>query len=108
MALSQATIYANGAGVYVMDGGAPGKLTVTNSIITNNEEGGLIAPTGRVDVSAVFNDVFGNTTDYYGGVIAGVGSISADPLYVSAPENLHLLPASPGDKRWIKRKRVGS
>ncbi|MDH4158497.1 MAG: right-handed parallel beta-helix repeat-containing protein, partial [candidate division Zixibacteria bacterium] len=70
-------------GIYSYSSAAP---MVKNNIIINNSNYGI----GRRRVGGVagfyvsYNDVFGNTVDYYGVSDPGPGSISTDPLLTSS------------------------
>lgn len=88
--LTHTTIYGGYAGIALQTVTAEA-LTVENSIITQTQVG-LEVSFGNVSILS--SNVYGNQVDYYGAT-AGPGSISADPLFVSAPDDLHLLPESP-------------
>jgi hypothetical protein len=73
--------------------------TIINNIIVNNVAsniGGGIGFEVGGSANISYNDVWGNNSDYGGGASAGVGDISADPLFVD-PDNgdYHLQVGSP-------------
>jgi hypothetical protein len=71
-----------------------GSVRIRDSILVNNGAYGVDYDTnGQAVAQSVmeFNDVFGHTTsNYYRGVSAGVGSISADPRFIAPPSDYHL------------------
>lgn len=77
-------------GIYLR-AGATGAATITNTIVTGATTG--IAAADATAVTASYNDVWGNTTNYQG-VTAGPGSISASPGFLSTLD-LHLAAGSP-------------
>ena len=92
--LTQATVHSNNRGVVVgtSAAGAVADLTIENSIITSNTLDGVFHDTsgsGSSSVTTNYSDVFGNGTNY-SNAVAGPGSISADPMYVLPPGDLHL------------------
>ncbi|MCL4226428.1 MAG: DUF4215 domain-containing protein [Myxococcales bacterium] len=95
LTVTRTTIHANSSyGVYVASS-SPSTVTVTSSIITNHSSYGIY----RADASAVtttYSNVWGNSSgNYAGGIAAGTGAISINPLYVAAPQNLRLTENSP-------------
>jgi hypothetical protein len=82
------TVVANARGVILNN---PASL-VENSIIVHNTGDGLV---GNQSPTTRYNDVWGNGQDY-SGIGAGVGDISADPLFMDAAYNdYRLRKASP-------------
>ena len=70
---------------------ATAQTTVKNNIIYNNTGSGLAS-----ELTANYNLVYGNTTDYGGGASAGTGDISANPLFTDAANaDFSLLAYSP-------------
>ncbi len=74
-------------------GGAP--WGIMDSIVTNN---GLYGVTGGSARRIIYSDVWGNTSgNYNGGITAGTGCLSTDPLYVDrGNHNFRLQANSPG------------
>ena len=84
------------------------ELVFDNSIVAANEgiglggpvpgQPGIITPGGSDNfyVLVSYNDLFGNTAgDIDGWIPLGPGNISADPLFVDPPNDVHLSSASP-------------
>ncbi len=95
VSLTNCTIHANGNyGVYVY-GSSSVNTTVVNSIVTQQAYGVYRSTSaGFPVVNVSYSDVWGNTTANYTSVSAGAGCFSQNPLYVSAPGNLHLQSGS--------------
>ena len=72
---------STGTGIIVTVSSAP-SFVIRNNLITSHGTYGLQV-TGPTQPSLDHNDVWGNGTNYQGAV-AGVGSISTNPLYVQA------------------------
>jgi cysteine-rich repeat protein len=90
------TIYGGSYGVYMLvAGGNSATANVKNSIVTQCSSYGIYRYTGSGTTSATvtYSDVWGNATNY-GAVAAGTGTISQNPLFVSAPTDLHLQGSS--------------
>ena len=81
-------------GIYVQ-ASEPATATVNlkNSLVTNNAAYGVYRSAGMVTVNVTYSDVWGNGTNYTN-VTAGIGSFTANPLYVSS-SNLRLTSNSP-------------
>jgi cysteine-rich repeat protein len=84
--VSNATVYGDGTGVY-----AGGNLTLRNSIVAN----ALVGVDGFANPQILYSNVFNNQTNYVGGAMPGEGTISVDPTFVAAPDDLMLLQGSP-------------
>lgn len=94
--IHQCTIHANGnRGVRVAaSSGASVNATIRNSNITNNQYGvERVSSLGTTSVSVLYSNVWGHTINFLS-ASAGTGTISANPLYVSA-SNLRLTSNSP-------------
>lgn len=97
--ITQSTLHANSYGVYMASGGGGtvSSLVLNNSLVTQSSNTGVyrdtFVPTAST-LSVIYSDVFNNATNYQH-VVAGTGAISADPLYVAAPGDLHLRAGSP-------------
>ncbi|QBB70762.1 hypothetical protein ELE36_10565 [Pseudolysobacter antarcticus] len=97
--ITQSTLHGNTYGVLMASGGTGTvfSLLLNNSLITQSSNTGVYRDTfvaAASTVSVTYSDVFNNATNYQH-VVAGVGSISADPLYIAAPGDLHLRAGSP-------------
>ncbi len=69
-------------------------INIYNNIVVNNIGKGLYGYEST-DCPATYNDVWENTVNY-DGISPGIGSISADPLFVGGnPFSYHLLVGSP-------------
>jgi cysteine-rich repeat protein len=66
-------------------------ITISNSIITNASYG--VYRNDSASWSVTYSDVWNNSSNNYAGVTPGLGTISANPQYVSA-DNFHLQPTS--------------
>ncbi|MGN6109661.1 MAG: DUF4215 domain-containing protein, partial [Kofleriaceae bacterium] len=78
--------------IYTAASGSNGAaVTVTNSILTNSGYGIYRADSATVTVT--YSDVWNNINGNYRNVTAGAGTISSNPLYVSATD-LHLQSTS--------------
>ncbi|AKT39622.1 DUF4215 domain-containing protein [Chondromyces crocatus] len=92
------TLHANtGSGLYVeATAGQGASVSVTNTIISSNSSFGIRRYTaaGTTDVSVTYSNVWGNSSGNYNGVSEGVGTLSANPLYVAAPADLRLQSTS--------------
>jgi len=116
---------AGGAGMYLFTGSytvsnntivknlnglraGSGTITAKNNIISNKPDGttwdanskGVYKDNGTFTVNSTYDDVWNNQTNYYsaGGsaIVTGVGTISANPLFISpAGDDFHLQAASP-------------
>jgi len=69
---------------------------IANNVVAFNTNGGIGTSSGSIPILH-HNDVFGNTSfDYTADVIPGLGSLSADPLFVNrAAGDYHLQGVSP-------------
>ena len=85
--ITNCTLHANGTyGLYsAASGSNAATITVTSSIITGSSYGVYRSDSAswNITYSNVWNNFNGN---YMGGAAAGAGSISANPLYVSATD----------------------
>ncbi|UQA54995.1 DUF4215 domain-containing protein [Polyangium aurulentum] len=90
VSVTNSTVYGNssyGIATYA-DTGSTAAMTVKNCIVTNNSTGVYRGVGyGMTTVGVTYSDVWGNSLNY-ANVAAGMGSISVNPLYVSAPGNL--------------------
>ena len=66
--------------------------TITNNIVSSNDNYGIYADTGISTIT--YNDVWGNSMNYGGNAVPGVGSISQDPRFIGGG-NYHLSVFSP-------------
>ncbi|WP_162144008.1 DUF4215 domain-containing protein [Sorangium cellulosum] len=99
VSVSGSTIHANGrAGVSVQASTTRASATVDikDTIITNNTTDGVYRRTteGTTNVTVTHSNVWGNGRNY-NGVSPGEGTLSANPLYVDASQNLRLTSNSP-------------
>lgn len=79
---------AGTGGIYLNLDAVP---SITNSIISHSLLGGGIRVTSNADPYLAYNCCWGNQGDDWANVSPGVGSFSADPLYVDAAgDNFHL------------------
>lgn len=85
------TIDKNVRGVDYATAGAEG--SVKDSIITNNTDYGILKSGGSGTVTATYNNVWSNGTDY-SGTTAGVGSISQNPSYATGRLGAYYLSQS--------------
>lgn len=72
-------------------------VSVKNNIISNNVTRGL-SESSNTTLTSTYNNVVSNGTNYSGGAVAGTGSISSDPKYISTTsgsENFRLQSSSP-------------
>jgi hypothetical protein len=94
--LTNSTLHASGsyALIVVPDPISTAHATVTNSIITQGQFGISRFATGTSSVAVTYSNVWGNTSADYTNVSPGAGCISADPLFVAAPTDLHLQGSS--------------
>jgi hypothetical protein len=85
------TVSGNGEhGVFCSNG----SLEVTSSIVDHNGAFGFFGQNASADLR--FNDAWQNGSGGYSGLAAGMGSIAADPAYVSfVNRDFHLLEGSP-------------
>jgi parallel beta-helix repeat protein len=83
------TVVGNRIGIN--DGGGYGP-TVMNNIVTASTLYGIYA-LGTPPV-LTYNDVWNNATNYQN-CSPGIGSISADPVFLNPPDDYHLQPGSP-------------
>lgn len=87
------TVHSNtGDGLYVA-GANSGDYQISNSIVTENNDGLENDGTGGTTVTSTYNNVWGNVDDY-DAVSVGSGDFSANPLFVS-PTDLRLTQFSP-------------
>ncbi|HCN08248.1 MAG TPA: hypothetical protein DIT01_09965 [Lentisphaeria bacterium] len=70
------TVSDDGATGILVRGGTS-QAEITDSIIINNSSG--IKTSGNPTVTSNFNDLFGNSNNYEGDVVAGANDISVDP-----------------------------
>ena len=96
LTLDHSTLVSNAYGVY--SGSSSGSVSVTNSVLTNNSSYGLYRSSSAVVISNSYNDVWQNSSSNYGNTSAGTGSISGNPLYVTAGSNYRLTSNSPARK----------
>jgi len=101
--LNNTIVNCNSRGRGIEIGRTSGEVTIKNNIIAFNDGCGLYdvdCGAGDVPVISLYNDVYGNGTDYLG-VVPGGDDISADPLFVEPadtyyhPGDYHLLAGSP-------------
>ena len=86
--VSKCGMYGNAKGLDLA-----GSSAVEDCIITNNTTYGVQGDASQV---VTYSDVWNNTTaDYNGGVSAGTGCVSGDPLFVNPPADFHLSGGSP-------------
>ncbi len=92
------TFVGNGNGIRLQGG----TWAVFNNVVVNSNVNGIFDfglagfPAASSSYTLDNNCVFGNTTDYGGGLVAGANSISADPMFVNPGLNdFHLMPGSP-------------
>ncbi|MBK9263806.1 MAG: DUF4215 domain-containing protein [Polyangiaceae bacterium] len=98
VSINQSTFHSNASyGVYAEStSGSSATMNVTNSIITQQQYGVYrYTFSGSTSISVTYSNVWGNSSNNYSGVSAGVGSFSGNPLYVSAPTNLRITSNSP-------------
>ncbi|HEY1088302.1 MAG TPA: hypothetical protein VGE37_11425, partial [Archangium sp.] len=95
VSIDHATSYGNSYGFYST--GTSGSVTVTGSIVTGNSSYGFYRSSGAVAITTSYNDVWQNSSDYYN-TSAGTGTISSNPLFVSAGSNFRLTSNSPARK----------
>jgi parallel beta-helix repeat protein len=82
------------AGIYVYEGSSAS--IVKQNIVALNTSWGIRVPVIGCCLSATYNDVFGNTTGNYYGVMPGAGSISVDPRFCDFANNdMNLAATSP-------------
>ncbi|AKT39086.1 DUF4215 domain-containing protein [Chondromyces crocatus] len=96
--VDRSTLYANSSyGVYARTSSGVGlTINVTNSIVTANSVGiNRYTVSGNAAVNVTHSNVWGNSSSDYSGAGGGTGSLSANPLYVSAPSNLRITANSP-------------
>jgi hypothetical protein len=87
------TFYNDTYGVYASSGGT--SISVTSSILQKLSTAFYRYSSGSASVTASYNDVSGNSTDY-SGVTAGTGSLTSVPLMVDpANGDYHLQGGSP-------------
>lgn len=91
LSLTNVTIYGNGQdGVEVSGDSGSASLTVTNSIISHQRASrGIRRSSGSGTTTVTYSNVWNNSVNYQN-VVPGEGTISVNPLYVGAPENLRL------------------
>jgi MYXO-CTERM domain-containing protein len=84
------------SGVYGVRVGGTANFPVylVNDVITNSGSYGVLQEGTLAPVTVTYSDVWNNTGGNYSGLSAGTGSVSADPLYVSA-NDYHLRAGSP-------------
>ena len=76
----------DGGGIYNYKYDDTGTITLANNILYG-DTGGEVLNDGGSTVTPIYCDIQGG--------YAGTGNLSADPLFVGAPANLHLKPGSP-------------
>jgi MYXO-CTERM domain-containing protein len=76
----------------VWSGTSDATATIRSSIVTGQRDHGVIASFPSIRTSVVHSNVWGNGVDYLN-ASPGTGTISANPLYVSATD-LRLQPSS--------------
>ncbi|MEZ4235412.1 MAG: right-handed parallel beta-helix repeat-containing protein [Myxococcota bacterium] len=94
--LDRVTVHSAGStGVYVSPsgGGAP-VVDVTDAILTDNSGWGLYS-SGSAVTTVSYSDVWRNGSGGTSGAAQGAGLLDENPLYVSAPGDLHLTSNSP-------------
>ncbi|HMF42024.1 MAG TPA: hypothetical protein VKQ32_15225 [Polyangia bacterium] len=96
--VTNSTIYGGGgSGVRALslEGGSV-TLLIKNSIIAGNISGVLVdtSASGTLVVSTTYSDVGNNATNFIS-ASPGIGTFSADPLFVNPPADLRLKAASP-------------
>jgi cysteine-rich repeat protein/parallel beta-helix repeat protein len=86
LALSNCTLNANGSfGVYTSAStGNAATIAITNSIITNASYGVYRADAAAITIT--YSDVWNNSSGNYVSVWGGIGTIPANPQYVSATD----------------------
>lgn len=86
--------YMIGGGIYsyIYNSKSP-TLLVVNNIISDNYLEGIYVYESTVSLQN--NDVFNNAKENYRGISPGINDLSADPLFVNSPSDLHLQPGSP-------------
>ncbi|HEY5948764.1 MAG TPA: right-handed parallel beta-helix repeat-containing protein, partial [Kofleriaceae bacterium] len=94
VSLTRCTLHANGSyGVYSTSGSGNGAtITIVGSIITGSAYG--VYRNDSATWSVTNSNVWNNTSNNYSGVSPGSGTLSANPLYVSATD-LRLTSNSP-------------
>jgi hypothetical protein len=94
LSVESGTVHANGFyGIRGAASGTPATLEVRNSIVTASNYG--IYRGGIETVIATYTNVFANASGNFVNCVAGVGSISVDPVYAGPPADLHLSAGSP-------------
>jgi uncharacterized protein (TIGR03382 family) len=96
LGVDHSTLASNTYGIF--SASASGSVTVNNSVITNNSSYGLYRGSGAVNITNGYNDAWQNASGDYFNVTAGTGSISANPLFVTAGSNYRLTSNSPARK----------
>lgn len=95
------TIHNNRAsGIAVgSDRGRTISVRVQNSLVTQNMQSGveniLFDASNPAMISVTYSDVWGNKVQDYKYTSAGTGTLSTNPQYVAAPDDLHLSSTSP-------------
>lgn len=88
LSVTNCTLHGNFTGVRIAASASPAAaVDVRNGNITFNTYG--VYREGLPTVSASYNNVFGNVSNYIG-LVPGAGSRSADPKYLAAPTDLRL------------------
>ncbi len=91
--INHATIHGNSYGIYAYEGSGSLTVTVRNSVIVENGQYGIYGTSGP-SFTLSHNNVWGNTTAYYG-ASQGPNSISNNPQFVNtALGNYNLEPSS--------------
>jgi len=86
------TIVNNRDGIVVFVNSNP---VIKNNIIANNAGPGIESQSGSRTTNS-YNDLWGNSRNYGGASVKGVGEISASPLFIGGnPSNYHLQANSP-------------
>jgi uncharacterized repeat protein (TIGR01451 family) len=89
--LDSSTVQGNPADGIRVWGNSYETVVVRNTIVASNGTG--VRRIDNAAVSVLYSDVWGNTTNF-SGVSPGAGAISANPLFVSPPTDLHLQAGS--------------
>ena len=106
--LDNVTVHsANSTGIYVSPSSGSPSVTVTNSVVTQNNGYG-VRKLGSGTTTVSYSDVWDNSSGSFSGVVQGSGILSENPLYADPPQRLrpHLLVARPlrGQRRGRHRR----